>query len=141
MRKEKGLDALTEYCDRRLTASTLSTLLREDLSECYCSIFGRDNNEESTLLAILSIIPESLEYEQFDQRIDFVVSGVIQVDAYVPLTYRVQGKYYEFYGRCSTTPKVCGVDLYLSKSYTEKAGDMARQRFSVSVKKLLKVHL
>ena len=140
MRQSKGLNALTKDYTGRLTAAVLADLLQDDLKNCECYIFGQTDNEESILLATLQLIPDSLYYESFDQRIDFTVLGEILVDQYVPLTYRVQGEHYYFYGRCSTVPKVCGVDLYLSQSYTEKAGDIAQQRFSIFVKKLFKVH-
>ena len=89
-------------------------------------------------LAELKIIPGSLYYEMFDQRIEFTVAGEIENNQFVPLTYKVQGNKFGFYGRCSTIPRVCGVDLYLNQSYTQKVGDMIRQNFSVSVKKLFK---
>jgi hypothetical protein len=138
MRQNRGLEVLTKEHAGRLTVAALSDLLQHDLKNCECLIFGQTEEEEPVLLAILHIIPDSLYYESFDQRIDFTVVGDIISDQYVPLTYRVQGEYYYFYGRCSTIPKVCGVDLYLSQSYTEKAGDRVQQRFSIFVKKLMK---
>ena len=110
----------------------------KDLENCLCSIFGKTKNEVPVLLAELKIVPQSLYYEMFDQRIDFEVSGEIINHQYVPLTYVVQGKRYGFHGRCSTIPKVCGVDLYLSKSYTEQTGHKVRQKFSISVKNLVR---
>jgi len=138
MRQEKGLNALKEGCSERITTTVLSRLLLNDLENCHCLIFGKTKEEVPVLLAELKIIPQSLEYEMFDQRIDFAVSGDIINHQYVPLTYVVQGDKYSFNGRCSTIPKVCGVDLYLSKSYTEQTGDRVRQKFSISVKKLVK---
>jgi hypothetical protein len=112
--------------------------LLNDLENCLCSIFGKTKVEVPVLLAELKIVPQSLYYEMFDQRIDFEVSGKIINYQYVPLTYVVQGDKYSFNGRCSIIPKVCGVDLYLSKNYTQHTGDVVRQKFSISVKKLVK---
>lgn len=139
MRQEQGLDALIDQQSARVSAKVLSRLLLDDLANVSCKIFGKTADEVPVLLADLAIIPGSLRYEMFDQRIDFTVLGEITNVEYFPLTYRVEGKKYSFHGRCSTIPKVCGVDLYLSKTYTEKLGDKARQHFSVSVKKLLKL--
>ncbi len=110
----------------------------KDLENCLCSIFGKTKDEVPVLLAELKIVPQSLYYEIFDQRIDFEVSGKIINHQYVPLTHVVQGEKYDFHGRCSTIPKVCGVDLYLSKSYTEQTGHKVRQKFSISVKNLVR---
>lgn len=138
MRQEQGLKTLTQSYSGNLKATALSRLLLEDLKNCSCSIFGKTKEDVPVLLAELKIVPQSLSYEMLDQRIDFVVTGKILSHQYVPLTYVVQGEKYSFHGRCSTIPKVCGVDLYLSKSYIECAGNSVRQKFSVSVKKLLK---
>lgn len=92
------------------------------------------------LLAELKIIPDSLYYDMFDQRIEFTVAGEIVNDQFVPLIYIVQGELLTFHGRCSTIPQVCGVDLYLNASYTGTKADMVRQKFSVSVKKLFKTY-
>ncbi len=138
MRQEQGLNTLTEGYPKRITTTVLSRLLLKDLENCLCSIFGKTKNEVPVLLAELKIVPQSLYYEMFDQRIDFEVSGEIINHQYVPLTYVVQGKRYGFHGRCSTIPKICGVDLYLSKSYTERTGDKVRQKFSISVKNLVR---
>ncbi|MCK5897868.1 MAG: hypothetical protein KAG06_02205 [Methylococcales bacterium] len=136
MRQEQGLADLIQGTEQRLTASILSTLLLEDLRDCHCFIFGKITDKTPILLAELRLIPESLNYECFDKRLDFRVAGVIQ-DNGVPLTYKVQGQRYGFHGRCSTIPRVCGVDLYLNDSYTEKEGDIIQQRFSIFTKKLL----
>lgn len=138
MRQEQGLDILTYHQKRNTSAKKLSQLLLTDLKSCYCEIFGKTDGDLPILLAKLDLIPDSLYYEMFDQRIDFTVTGIISNQS-VPLTYKVHGEKYSFHGRCSTILKVCGVDLYLSKSYTEKLGDNARQPFSISVKKLLKI--
>ncbi|MCK5872136.1 MAG: hypothetical protein KAG26_04865 [Methylococcales bacterium] len=136
MRQEQGLADLIQAIQQRLTPSILATLLLEDLRDCRCFIFGKDTDKTPVLLAELPLIPESLNYECFDKRLDFRVAGVIQ-DNGVPLTYKVQGQRFSFHGRCSTISHVCGVDLYLNNSYTEKKGDTVQQRFSISTKKLL----
>ncbi|MCK5728214.1 MAG: hypothetical protein KAG10_09570 [Methylococcales bacterium] len=136
MRQEFGLADLIQSTRQRLTASTLSTLLLDDLRDCRCVIFGKNADKIPILLAELHLTPESLSYECFDKRLDFRVTGIIQEDG-APLTYKVQGQRYGFHGRCSTIPHVCGVDLYLNDSYTEKKGDTAQQRFSISTKRLL----
>lgn len=138
MRQEEGLDILIHHQKRNISEKILSQLLLTDLQACYCDIFGKTDDDLPILLAKLDIIPDSLYYEMFDQRIDFTVAGIIMSNQSVPLTYKVHGEKYSFHGRCSTILKVCGVDLYLSKSYTEKIGESARQPFSISVKKLLK---
>jgi len=138
MRQEQGLQALTQQLRGQVSAKKLSKLVLEDLEQCCCSILGKNADDEPVLLAELILVPESLTYELFDQRIELVVVGDIINNQYVPLTYLVQGKKYSFYGRCSVIPKVCGVDLYLSKTYTEVLGDSVRQRFFISVKKLIK---
>jgi len=138
MRQEQGLDRLVENFSGILSAKKLSRLLLDDLVDCQCSIYGKMVDEKTVLLAELKIVKDSLTYEMFDQRIDFIVIGEIINDQYFPLTYQVKGNLYGFQGRCSTIPKVCGVDLYLSKTYTECIGDSVRQHFSIPVKKLFK---
>jgi hypothetical protein len=138
MRQERGLELLIQNQRQLITVKHLSGLLLEDLKNCHCLVFGKTKDEVPVLLAGLNIIPDSLYYEMFDQRIEFAVAGEILSNQYVPLTYKVEGEQFGFYGRCSTVPKVCGVDLYLSQSYTEKVGDIARQNFKISVKKLVK---
>jgi len=138
MRQEQGLHMLTQQLRGQVSAKNLSNLVLEDLEQCCCRIFGENSDDEPVLLAELKLVPESLTYEMFDQRIELVVVGDIINNQYVPLTYLVQGKKYSFHGRCSVIPKVCGVDLYLSKTYTEVLSDSVRQRFFISVKKLIK---
>ena len=140
MRQEQGIEALVSDYDGQLTVKALSELLLEDLKSCSCLISGKAENEQAVLLAELNIISDSLFYDMFDQRIEFTVAGEILSDQFVPLTYRVQGDTYSFHGRCSTIPQVCGVDLYLSASYTGKKTDSVHQNFSVSVKKLFKTY-
>lgn len=91
------------------------------------------------LLAELALLPETLVYDNFDQRIDFVVCGAILRNDYVPLTYLLQAESLVICGRCSVIPKVCGVDLYLQHSYTCVVGDIARQKFALPVNHLLKM--
>ena len=137
MRQEDGLNQLLSGFSGNLTTKILADLLLEDLKHCQCLIMGKTLAEETVVLAELAILPASLYYEKIDKRIDFTVCGVILNDQFPALTYRVQGLDFAFYGRCSTIARVCGVDLYLSHTYTGKRGDVARQNFSISVKKLL----
>jgi hypothetical protein len=90
-------------------------------------------------LAKLDALPESLNYDSFDQRIDFCVSGAISRADFAPLFYRLQGIVFGFSGRCSMISRVCGVDLYLARSYTGVVGDIATQKFSISMDSVLKV--
>lgn len=106
----------------------------EDLQDCVCTIYGNIDNDERVVLAQLRLLPESLLYEPFDRRVDFCVTGPILRDDCVPLTYQLQGKEFGISGRCSMIAKVCGVDLYLQKSYTGVVGDIARQAFSLPLK-------
>ncbi len=138
MRKEQGLDKLIRNQTELITVKHLSSLLLEDLKNCHCLVYGKTKDDEAVLLAELNIIADSLSYEMFDQRIEFAVAGEILSNQYPPLTYKVEGETFGFYGRCSTVPKVCGVDLYFNQSYSEIVGDIARQNFKISVKALVK---
>jgi hypothetical protein len=138
MRSEKGLKKLTENYSGKLSVDILASLLLADLKVVTCFIFGNAENEEAVLLSKLKTAPDSLYYEAVEKRIDFMVTGQIMANQHTPLTYQVQGDKYCFHGRCSTIPRVCGVDLYLSRSYTEKVGDIVWQRFSIEVKELFK---
>ena len=138
MRQEQGLEALVRGYTGKLTVSALSELLLKDLKNCNCLISGKAENEQPVLLAELKLIPDSLNYDMFDQRIEFTVAGEILNDQFVPLTYTVQGDTFSFHGRCSIIPQVCGVDLYLSANYTGTKTEKVRQKFSVSVKHLFK---
>lgn len=138
MRQEYGLKELRHGFSGNLTTKTLSGLLLEDLKDCHCLIMGSTVDDEIVVLARLSMLSDTLDYDMFDQRIEFVVSGPILIEQFPALTYRVEGCHYGFFGRCSTIPMVCGVDLYLSQSYTGIAGDIVRQKFTVSVAKLIK---
>jgi len=138
MRQEYGLRELLQGVKGNLTVKILSALLLEDLKNCHCVIMGSTVEDQKIVLAKLSLVPDTLIYEMFDQRIGFDVIGPILVENSPALTYKVDGKYYGFWGRCSTIPQVCGVDLYLSHSYTGKAGDIAKQKLTVSVASLIK---
>ena len=138
MRKEYGLEPLVQGLSGHLSAKSLSTLLLVDLKNCHCLIMGRTAHEETVTLAKLLLLPDTLSYEMFDHRIEFTVAGSILSGEFPALTYRVEGELFGFYGRCSTIPRVCGVDLYLSKSYTGVQGEMARQHFALSVPRLFK---
>ena len=115
-------------------------MLMDDLQDCQCYIYGCIGDDEQILLSTLSLLPETVLYEMFDQRIDFTVAGPILRNDCVPLTYRLQGSVFAITGRCSMIARVCGVDLYLQKSYTGQIGDIARQKFSLDIKALLKLH-
>jgi hypothetical protein len=117
----------------------LAALLLKDLQQCQCHIYGSLADDDNILIAGLSLLPDELHYEMFDQRIDFIVAGPILRNDCVPLTYRLQGKTFGISGRCSVIPKVCGVDLYLKRSYTRVIGDIARHKFSIDIKALLKM--
>jgi len=138
MRQEYGLKELLQGCSGNLTEKVLSSLLLEDLKNCRCLIMGGSVDDETIILAKLSILSDTLNYDMFDQRIEFVMAGPILIEQFPALTYRVEGSHYGFSGRCSTIPQVCGVDLYLSQTYTGKAGDIVRQKFTVPVAKIIK---
>lgn len=139
MRSERGLEKLVGNYSGKSSIAILADFLLIDLKEVTCSIFGKTENGKTLLLSKLKLMSNSLYYEEIEKRIDFMVTGKIMNNQCVPLTYRVQGENYYFYGRCSTVARVCGVDLYLSRSYTERVGDMVWQRFSIDVKKLVKL--
>jgi hypothetical protein len=117
----------------------LVEILLSDLQNFHCLIYGCIGENDEILLAKLDFLPESLLYDMFDQRIDFCVSGPILRADTVPLTYRLQGEEFALSGRCSMISKVCGVDLYLQRSYTGVVNDIARQKFSFSVKAIWKM--
>lgn len=139
MRQIHGLEKLAGQQSGRLNAPKLADLLRMDLRQCRCSIYGTIGDDDKVLLAELALLPESLEYEMFDQRIDLIVAGPILRNDCVPLIYRLQGEQFALSGRCSMIARVCGVDLYLQRSYTGVIGDVARQKFSISLPPLLKM--
>lgn len=95
------------------------------------------SEDPEILLATLYLLPDTLNYDSFDQRLDFIVAGPIVRNDCVPLTYRLQGHDFAISGRCSMIARVCGVDLYLQSSYTGVIGEVARQKFSIAIKPLL----
>lgn len=137
MRQIHGLEKLIEQQPGRLNAQKLAELLLADLRACRCSIYGTIGDDDKVLLAELDVLPDSLTYEMFDQRIDLIVEGPILRNDCVPLIYRLQGEQFAISGRCSMIARVCGVDLYLQRSYTGVIGDIARQKFSIALKPLL----
>jgi hypothetical protein len=138
MKQIHGLKNLTNDRRTTLNAQKLAALLQADLQQCRLTIFGCVETDDKVVLAELHVLTDSLEYRIHEQRLDFCVCGpILRADA-VPLTYRLQGKQFAITGRCSMIAKVCGVDLYLQRSYTGKVGDIARQNFSLYVSTLLK---
>jgi hypothetical protein len=137
MRQIHGLENIRQYHPERLNAAKLAEILLDDLQNCRCVIYGCCGDDDKIVLAELSLLPETLVYEMFDKRIDFVVAGPILCAETVPLTYALHGKQITLTGRCSMLSKVCGVDLYLLASYTGVVGDIARQKFSIGVNALL----
>ncbi|OAI11400.1 hypothetical protein A1359_14750 [Methylomonas lenta] len=139
MKQFHGLDTLCQSRQGWLKPQDMASLLLKDLYDCQCQIFGCIEDNDKILLATLHLLPDDLSYEMFDQRIDLIVAGPILRNDCVPLTYRLQGKAFGISGRCSVIAKVCGVDLYLQRSYTCEIGDIARQKFSIDIKSLLKM--
>lgn len=137
MKQFHGLDQLGASRQGWLKPKDLAAALLDDLQDCRCRIFGCIEDEQ-ILLATLSLLPESLYYDAFDQRMDLIVAGPISRNDCVPLTYRLQGRAFAVTGRCSMIARVCGVDLYLQRSYTGIVGDIARQKFSIDINVLVK---
>ena len=138
MKQIYGLQKIRRQHPERLSAAKLAEILLSDLQHCYCEIYGCIGEDDKIPLAKLGLLPESLQYEMFDQRIDLCVAGpILRADA-LPLTYRLQGRVFAITGRCSMISRVCGVDLYLQASYTGVVDDIARQKFSIAVPPLLK---
>jgi hypothetical protein len=137
MRQLLGLENLHRQQPGLLNAPKLAELLLADLRGCCCTIYGCIGDDDRIVLAELDLIADTLNYEMFDQRIDFAVAGAIQRNDCLPLTYRLQGNQFAMIGRCSMIARVCGVDLYLQRSYTGIVGDIARQKFSIPIKPLL----
>ena len=138
MKQLHGLENLAQSLRKPINVSQLAQTLIDDLQQCECTIYGCIADDPYVELARLQLLPETLNYEMFDQRIDLNVAGVILRDDCVPLTYRLSGKQFAITGRCSMIARVCGVDLYLHSSYTGRVGDFARQRFSLAVPALVK---
>lgn len=139
MKQFHGLDKLAFPHRGLLKITDVANWLLNDLQNCHCQIYGCIGDDDKILLATLNLLPDTLNYEAFDRRIDFIVAGPISRNDCVPLTYRLQGKDFAITGRCSMLPRVCGVDLYLQASYTGTIGDVARQKFAIAVKPLLKL--
>ncbi len=140
MRKYKNLEQLVQCHFGDVNKTVFANLLVEDLKQSCCLIFGQTADEQAVVLAELKTQVDSLKIDSgmFHQRIEFVVEGEIVNDQYPPLTYSVNAGTFQFYGRCSTIPQICGVDLYLDKSYTEKTGDYVKQKFTIPVSRLFK---
>ena len=140
MRKYHNLKLLVKHHNGVVNKTEFAGLLINDLKQSCCFIFGETIDEQSVLLAELNIQADSLYLCSglFHQRIELVVEGEIVNDQHPPLTYRVTGNTFQFSGRCSTIPQVCGVDLYLDKSYTQKTGACVKQKFTIPVNKLFR---
>ena len=140
MRKYQNLNLLVKHNNGIDNKTRLADLLVDDLKQSSCLIFGETTDEQPILLAELIAQEDSIKVysELFHLHIEFVVEGEIINDQYPALTYTVNGATFRFYGRCSTIPQVCGVDLYLDKSYTGKAGDCVKQKFTIPVNKLFR---
>ena len=138
MKQFHGLEHWPSQHDGPLETASLATWLLDDLHSCDFNIYGQRGKDERVLLARLSLLEDSLSYDPFDHRIDFVVAGPILRNDCVPLTYRLQGRRFAMTGRCSMISKVCGVDLYLQSTYSGQVGDMARHKFALPLKSLLK---
>ncbi len=143
MRRLHGLSALSSLLPERLTEKRLAEVLLQDLQYSRMIIEG-NKDEQPVVLAELQSEPEMLVYEPFDKRIDLVLEGRILRGDCAPLTYCLQGGKFRVTGRCSMIPKVCGVDLYLSHSYSGNQGDVVRQKMKIylaEVMQALRSHL
>ncbi len=143
MKTLDGLKTLSEALSEHFTEQRLAEMLLQDLDNCRLTINGA-MHEQPVVLAELGAQTEGIVYEPFDKRIDLMLEGRILRDDCPPLTYCLQGKRFRISGRCSMIPKVCGVDLYLSHSYSGKRGDVVRQKMKIylaEVMQALKSHL
>jgi len=138
MRKYQNLNLLVKHNNGVENKTGFADLLVDDLKQSSCLIFGETTDEQPILLAELKTQVDSIKLYSglFHLRIEFVVEGEIVNDQYPALTYSVNGTAFRFFGRCSTIPQVCGVDLYLDKSYTGKVGDYVKQKFTIPVNQL-----
>lgn len=136
MREFHALEKLCANQQEFLNPDRLAQLLMADLAESQLLIYGKDLDDKPIILAILTLLPESMRYDSFDQRLDLIFTGEISTNSSPALTYCLQGREFRITGRCSSIPKVCGVDFYLSRSYTGKIADVVRQPFAISVKVL-----
>ena len=140
MRKYQNLNLLVKHNNGVENKTGFADLLVDDLRQSSCFVFGETKDEQPVLLAELKTQVDSIKLDSglFHLAIEFVVEGDIVNNQYPALTYSVNGATFRFYGRCSTIPQVCGVDLYLDKSYTENVGDRVKQKFTIPVNKLFK---
>jgi hypothetical protein len=138
MKQLHGLEKLRQKHAGTINTAKLAEILIDDLRYCECTIYGCIGDDDQIILAKLSLLPEALNYEMFDQRLDLNVEGRILRNDCVPLTYCLQGELFSMTGRCSIIARVCGVDLYMCNNYSEQIGDTVRQRFSLSIPALLK---
>lgn len=138
MKQLHGLEKLRQKHTGTINAAKLVEILTDDLRYCECTIYGSIGDDDQIVLAKLSLLPETLNYEMFDQRLDLNVEGRILRNDCVPLTYCLKGDLFSVTGRCSIIARVCGVDLYMCNNYSEQIGDTVRQRFSLSIPALLK---
>lgn len=129
-----GLDNLFGS-KHQISHDAVMRMLVNDLQCSYLMILGRQG-DSSLLLARLPLA--ELTYESFDKRIDLVYEGSIDEES-TPLTYDLKGTKVSISGRCSMIKCVCGVDLYLSSSYTTKKSDRVRQKISIQSRDVLKV--
>ena len=138
MKQLHGLEKLRQKHAGMINTAKLAEIFINDLRHCECTIYGCIGDDEQIVLAKLSLLPETLNYEMFDQRLDLNVEGKILRNDCVPLTYCLKGELFSMTGRCSIIARVCGVDLYMCNNYSEQIGDTVRQRFSLSIPALLK---
>jgi hypothetical protein len=138
MRKYQHISLLVKQNNGVANKIEFSDLVMKDLKQSSCMIYGENIDEELVLLAELKTQLDTIKLNSglFQQSIGFVVEGKIANDQYPAIAYSVNGATFRFYGRCSTIPQVCGVDLYLDKSYTGKVGDDVKQKFTIPVSKL-----
>lgn len=138
MRKYQHLSLLVKQNDGVGNKIEFADLIMDDLKKSSCMVYGKNADEKLVLLAELKTQLDTLKLNSglFQQSIEFVVSGQITNDQYPAITYSVNGAIFRFYGRCSIIPQICGVDLYLDKSYTGTVGDYVKQKFTIPVNTL-----
>jgi len=139
MREIQGVAELVNDNRQRLSYQKLAERLLEDMQHSHFLIFGKQN-DNTVVLADLPLAEDALVYDAWDKRLDLMFNGVIQRDDCVPLTYRLQGQSLSVSGRCSMIPKVCGVDLYLSHSYSGREGDRVYQKFAIKLVDVMKLY-
>jgi len=138
MRKYQHISLLVKQNNGVGNKTKFADLIMEDFKQSSCMVYGENADEELVLLAELKTQLDTIKLNSglFQQSIEFVVEGKITNDQYPAITYSVNGATVRFYGRCSIIPQICGVDLYLDKSYTGKVGDYVKQKFTIPVSKL-----